>query len=290
MPGARRPAHPGAGLISSRRCVPPRAGRGRSRGDCGAAGGRRASGALARTHCASAPFTQPVRIVPGRPASRAAPAAAPPRRAGRPPAHRSTSTGTVARSATAVKSSSPASTIHGRPWWQFPQRGVPSAAAGTRLRFPQCGQVTMVERAMPVSMSGVIPAPPPPPPVPCAPGVVVDDKLAVPDVDDGPSTRPRPRPRRAPGDPGLDLAGDESAQRPGAVNRVVALARESPLTSRSMRRSASRTRNSASTRSRASGLSRPASVTPSIRYCDPMSCRPARWTAPARGPTAGPGP
>jgi hypothetical protein len=38
--------------------------------------------------------------------------------------------------------SSPASTIQGSGRWQLPQRGMPRAAAGTRFRRPQCGQVT----------------------------------------------------------------------------------------------------------------------------------------------------
>src|SRR5260370_1701368 len=57
-------------------------------------------------------------------------------------AQRSISAGTDARSATSAKSSSPASTIHGSGLWQLPQRGVPVAAAGTRFRRPQFGQVT----------------------------------------------------------------------------------------------------------------------------------------------------
>src|SRR4051794_29676280 len=62
-------------------------------------------------------------------------------------AHRSTSTGTGACSATSAKSSSPALAIQGRFWWQFPHLGTPSAAAGTRLRLPQCGQAMVLVRA-----------------------------------------------------------------------------------------------------------------------------------------------
>jgi hypothetical protein len=54
----------------------------------------------------------------------------------------STTTGTEAASATSAKLPSPASTIQGSGWWQLPQRGIPSAAAGTRFFRPQCGQVT----------------------------------------------------------------------------------------------------------------------------------------------------
>lgn len=78
-------------------------------------------------------------------------------------AHRSTSTGTGDRSATSPKSASPASVIHGRCSWQFPHLGRPSPTAGTRLRFPQCGQVTTVLWSVPA----VIPAPPP---APCGSG------------------------------------------------------------------------------------------------------------------------
>src|SRR5580700_6138852 len=54
-------------------------------------------------------------------------------------AHRSTTTGTDARSATSAKVSSPASTIQGSGLWQLPQRGTPEAAAGTRFLRPQFG-------------------------------------------------------------------------------------------------------------------------------------------------------
>jgi hypothetical protein len=57
-------------------------------------------------------------------------------------AHKSTSTGTDAFSASSAKLSSPASTIHGSGLWQLSHRGVPGAAAGTRFRRPQFGHVT----------------------------------------------------------------------------------------------------------------------------------------------------
>ena len=57
-------------------------------------------------------------------------------------AHRSTTTGRDAASATSANVSSPASAIQGSGWWQFPQRGMPAAAAGTRLRRPQLRQRT----------------------------------------------------------------------------------------------------------------------------------------------------
>src|SRR4029079_6249913 len=57
-------------------------------------------------------------------------------------AHRSTRTGSVASSATAAKSSSVASTIHGSGWWQLLQRATPRAAFGTRFLRPQFGQTT----------------------------------------------------------------------------------------------------------------------------------------------------
>jgi hypothetical protein len=47
-----------------------------------------------------------------------------------------------AASATSANVASSASAIQGSGWWQFPQRGMPAAAAGTRLRRPQFGQVT----------------------------------------------------------------------------------------------------------------------------------------------------
>jgi hypothetical protein len=43
----------------------------------------------------------------------------------------------VACSTIRVKSPSPASTIQGRNAWQFPHRGLPRAAAGTRFICPQ---------------------------------------------------------------------------------------------------------------------------------------------------------
>src|SRR5262245_34545086 len=66
-------------------------------------------------------------------------------------AHRSTSTGTAACSATSAKVSSPASAIHGSGLWQMPQRGVPEAAAGTRLVRPQFGHLISRE-----AMSGLV--------------------------------------------------------------------------------------------------------------------------------------
>ena len=57
-------------------------------------------------------------------------------------AHRSTTTGMDAASATSANVSSPASAIQGSGWWQLPQRGIPAAAAGTRLRRPQLRQRT----------------------------------------------------------------------------------------------------------------------------------------------------
>ena len=47
----------------------------------------------------------------------------------------------AAFSAISAKSPSPAAAIHGSHWWQLPHRGFPAAAAGTRLRCPQCGHV-----------------------------------------------------------------------------------------------------------------------------------------------------
>ena len=58
-------------------------------------------------------------------------------------AHRSTRTGTRAASATSAKSASPADTNHGSGALHWPQRGTPTAAGGTRLRFPQPRQLTM---------------------------------------------------------------------------------------------------------------------------------------------------
>ena len=57
-------------------------------------------------------------------------------------AHMSTTTGSDAASAISANVSSSASAIQGSGWWQLPQRGIPSAAAGTRFRRPQFGQVT----------------------------------------------------------------------------------------------------------------------------------------------------
>jgi hypothetical protein len=53
-------------------------------------------------------------------------------------AHKSTTTGILAASATSPKVASSASAIHGSASWHLPQRGVPAAAAGTRLVWPQC--------------------------------------------------------------------------------------------------------------------------------------------------------
>ena len=58
-------------------------------------------------------------------------------------AHRSTTTGTDARSATSAKVSSPASTIQGSGLWQWPQCGTPEAVAGTRFLRPQFGHRTI---------------------------------------------------------------------------------------------------------------------------------------------------
>src|SRR5262249_10575526 len=53
-------------------------------------------------------------------------------------AHKSTTTGILAASATSAKVASSASAIHGSASWHVPQRGVPAAAVGTRLVLPQC--------------------------------------------------------------------------------------------------------------------------------------------------------
>src|SRR4051812_40080673 len=62
-------------------------------------------------------------------------------------AQKSTRTGTAAWIAASNVSRS-ASAIHGSGLWQFPHRGTPSAATGTRLRFPQCSQVTIAARSV----------------------------------------------------------------------------------------------------------------------------------------------
>src|SRR4051794_35757021 len=62
-------------------------------------------------------------------------------------AQKSTRTGIVAWIAASNVSRS-ASAIHGSALWQFPHRGTPSAATGTRLRFPQCSQVTIAAWAL----------------------------------------------------------------------------------------------------------------------------------------------
>src|SRR3954451_21492587 len=62
-------------------------------------------------------------------------------------AQKSTRTGTAAWiAASNVSRWAPA--IHGSGLWQFPHRGTPSAATGTRLRFPQCSQVTIAARSV----------------------------------------------------------------------------------------------------------------------------------------------
>src|SRR5207253_3052897 len=57
-------------------------------------------------------------------------------------AHKSTTTGLLADSATSPKVASSASAIQGRGWRHLPHRGVPAAAAGTRLAVPQCPHLT----------------------------------------------------------------------------------------------------------------------------------------------------
>jgi hypothetical protein len=49
-------------------------------------------------------------------------------------------TGTLAASAISANVVSSASAIHGSGSWHLPHRGVPAAAAGTRLAWPQCAQ------------------------------------------------------------------------------------------------------------------------------------------------------
>src|SRR3954468_245927 len=61
-------------------------------------------------------------------------------------AQMSTSTGTVACSATAPNESSPASTIQGSGAEQLPQRGAPWAIVGTRFCLPQFAQRTVFVR------------------------------------------------------------------------------------------------------------------------------------------------
>src|SRR4051795_5832401 len=68
-------------------------------------------------------------------------------------AQKSTRTGTAAWIAAANVSRAGAA-IHGSGLWQFPHRGTPSAATGTRLRFPQCSQVTIAARAVAIGRPG----------------------------------------------------------------------------------------------------------------------------------------
>ena len=123
-------------------------------------------------------------------------------------AQKSTSTGIDARSATAAKSLSAASAIHGSECRQLPHRGTPSATDGTRLRLPQCGQVTTVLRA---TTSAVIP--------PFQD--LVETTSSPPSPRSGGSSR-RPAPRRAvapwrPGPPRGRCTGAAA----GPVRRVV---------------------------------------------------------------------
>jgi hypothetical protein len=66
-------------------------------------------------------------------------------------AHRSTTTGRDAAPATSGNVVSPASAVQGSGWWQLPQRGMPDAAAGTRLRCPQWRQ-----RTSPAGIEGAV--------------------------------------------------------------------------------------------------------------------------------------
>src|SRR3954462_14675061 len=68
-------------------------------------------------------------------------------------AQKSTRTGIVAWIAASNVSPS-ASVIHGSGLWQLPHRGTPSAATGTRLRFPQCSQVTIAVRVVAIGRPG----------------------------------------------------------------------------------------------------------------------------------------
>src|SRR3954447_11003161 len=67
-------------------------------------------------------------------------------------AQKSTRTGIVAWIAASNVSRS-ASRIQGSGLWQCPHRGTPSAATGTRLRFPQCSQVTIAAWAVAIGSS-----------------------------------------------------------------------------------------------------------------------------------------
>ena len=116
-------------------------------------------------------------------------------------AHRSTSTGTGACSATSAKSSSPASAIQGRRSWQLPHFGTEPADAGTRFRFRSAGRRWCSSA-------------PSPAPHACAPTARGDDELVVAHVDPHGGPLDGPVAQQRAGDLGLDLSGDESTQRP----------------------------------------------------------------------------
>src|SRR5271170_6255985 len=129
-------------------------------------------------------------------------------------AHRSTTTGTDARSATSAKVFSPASTTQGSALWQLPQLGIPEAAAGTRFLRPQFGhRIISSEILTPASTRRIL---------------VRHGDLAVrqTDADDGAVADIAGH--QGASDPGLDLAADEPAQRAGTVDRVEALLRDVP--------------------------------------------------------------
>jgi hypothetical protein len=105
----------------------------------------------------------------------------------------STTTGIVACSTTSAKVSSPALTAQDSGWWQLPQRGVPDAATGTRLRCPQCGQVMIASAIRGTTF------------------LVRDGEVAADQADPDLRTVAHIAGEQCAADPGLDLAGDEPA-------------------------------------------------------------------------------
>src|ERR1700733_1689205 len=134
-------------------------------------------------------------------------------------AHKSTSTGTEAFSTTRAKSGPPAEAIHGSHWWQLAQRGFPSAAAGTRFRLPQCGQVTVVGSMVPASgrrgRRGV-----------------GDGEFVTLDIDVHSAAARDLAAEQSAADPGLDFVGDVSAQGPCPVNWIVPALGDQPTSLR----------------------------------------------------------
>ena len=133
----------------------------------------------------------------------------------------STNTGMVAASTTSPKSPSDAFTTQRSGAWHFPQRGTPCATAGTRFLVCSSNTQRLASWSSPRSRScrfSFLRRP--------APGY--DDEFAIHEIDKDLSTLGKITPQKCSANSGLNLPGNETSQRAGAVRGVEPLLGNEP--------------------------------------------------------------